>query len=1230
MKVIFILLNCLILSFSAAGQCSISSTDTNICAGNTTQFSYSASKTVSSVVWDFDNGQSSTSLNPVAPFQKSGVYNVSSIFTFSDGSKCTAYTIITVHNKPDASLEIDPSSVYCRDVNTICLNDLSTTGTNNAIVRRHFMWGDGNIDFDISSSSLCHHYTLTNKKVELGIEVFDSFGCSDTVFTEIRFDPIIYTKLSLNTISETCENGSYCVELENSPSSTVKSISWTKNAANIGSGSNDCFTSSGNFSNVYRVKVENSFGCFSSDSLSFQREFEKGAGPASIVDDTICFGQYLEFELSHPEQSNDSFRLLIVLGDLEIIDTVIYPVPLTNLAYFKFTPYRTGKHEFHVRSLNPVRNDCKLDTVVYAWVRGPLTSPNLTNYSQCVPRDTVFFKDSSLYFLNSTAISYYWDFGDAEADNQDYAPYNPYQFNQFSTMQNTKHFYQKIGCYGGSLTIVDSITGCASTSYFGVSTSNVGRYNLRVIDKQPLYCETDTIHFARTLVGHNYQEIDPSHMQGSLCSRAKILSDKTNYRYDGRDENSLPVYRFRTNSYCEPQDVSIVSSDSRNYYYANGSSTPTYISDSVCYTKTSYDDLITVDNNSTVYFQISKITPLGCDKIQLELDIQTIDSVQAIKLKWTDSDSLYYEFDDLTIWDTILSITLDTGTYDLKYTFYSKCSCETIGSIYFGGGLRMKPIINAVCGGSHFDIGYNATYIGGGHKFTGDTLLESYNWRFDTLGWTRNMDTVVPYDTFGGYYLHLAYSDSSGNCVDTISTLVSVKKVQADFSSSNDEIYCKKLIAFYDESIVRDSGTITHWSWNLSDSIISVERNPFKLFKLKGTYPIEIIATSREGCKDTIQKQIIIDGPNPLFALKTDSIGCIPLGIELANRSEKAKFFIWEWNDAVGSISDSRLGDDSIQVFEYSKPGRYCPVLWAYDTIFTRDDYHVCKEFYPDPDYNHPELCVEVVDSVYLNFMMDDIACTGQFLNLINLNESSHLDYFYYLEDSSLTVSWDQYPYYKVLEEGGYIDFVFYARSKPGSLIPNCSDTFSKRIEVQDPKIDMAYCLESGDEKWRTITVQTNAEYITKYLWTSETGTITNEDSRKTTIRFPLGQTNEIVCLDGETSKGCKNKICENIYLPTLEIFNVFTPGNDEKNNSFDFVTEYLESYNLEIYNRYGELVFKSTADGEGDSPYNWDGTDMDTHKPLPEGTYFYIFKYTVDQCEFEIHTIEGQVELIR
>jgi gliding motility-associated-like protein len=72
---------------------------------------------------------------------------------------------------------------------------------------------------------------------------------------------------------------------------------------------------------------------------------------------------------------------------------------------------------------------------------------------------------------------------------------------------------------------------------------------------------------------------------------------------------------------------------------------------------------------------------------------------------------------------------------------------------------------------------------------------------------------------------------------------------------------------------------------------------------------------------------------------------------------------------------------------------------------------------------------------------------------------------------------------------------------------------------------------------------------------------------------------------------------------PLYELPNVFTPGDDGRNDFFTpFPYKFVESVNLSIYNRWGTEVFQTN-----DPDVNWDGTDQRSGRPLPSGVYYYI-----------------------
>ena len=72
----------------------------------------------------------------------------------------------------------------------------------------------------------------------------------------------------------------------------------------------------------------------------------------------------------------------------------------------------------------------------------------------------------------------------------------------------------------------------------------------------------------------------------------------------------------------------------------------------------------------------------------------------------------------------------------------------------------------------------------------------------------------------------------------------------------------------------------------------------------------------------------------------------------------------------------------------------------------------------------------------------------------------------------------------------------------------------------------------------------------------------------------------------------------DSIFLPQG-----FSPNGDGKNDFLVFPgLEYFSPASLNVFNRYGTTVYTNA-----NYLNTWDGTDSDSHHPLPDGTYFYI-----------------------
>jgi gliding motility-associated-like protein len=99
-----------------------------------------------------------------------------------------------------------------------------------------------------------------------------------------------------------------------------------------------------------------------------------------------------------------------------------------------------------------------------------------------------------------------------------------------------------------------------------------------------------------------------------------------------------------------------------------------------------------------------------------------------------------------------------------------------------------------------------------------------------------------------------------------------------------------------------------------------------------------------------------------------------------------------------------------------------------------------------------------------------------------------------------------------------------------------------------------------------------------------------------------------------------RNPVISNECL--LKSTNSFTPNGDGKNDEYIHESTCpFEKYELSIFNRWGEVMFKSSNPTE-----KWDGKSK--KEDCPDGQYLYLYKYTfVGQ---EAKTLNGYVMLLR
>ena len=133
------------------------------------------------------------------------------------------------------------------------------------------------------------------------------------------------------------------------------------------------------------------------------------------------------------------------------------------------------------------------------------------------------------------------------------------------------------------------------------------------------------------------------------------------------------------------------------------------------------------------------------------------------------------------------------------------------------------------------------------------------------------------------------------------------------------------------------------------------------------------------------------------------------------------------------------------------------------------------------------------------------------------------------------------------------------------------------------------------DTNWRVVSFTFIADSAYQYL------TIGNFHQDNQTIVI-----NEITSIHPNDTYYFIDRIVltKNIFPVSIEIPNVFTPNNDEVNDTFHPVQAIgIENYELIIYNRWDQKVFQTTDVNQG-----WDGTF--NQEKCTDGTYFWTVNY--------------------
>ena len=159
---------------------------------------------------------------------------------------------------------------------------------------------------------------------------------------------------------------------------------------------------------------------------------------------------------------------------------------------------------------------------------------------------------------------------------------------------------------------------------------------------------------------------------------------------------------------------------------------------------------------------------------------------------------------------------------------------------------------------------------------------------------------------------------------------------------------------------------------------------------------------------------------------------------------------------------------------------------------------------------------------------------------------------------------------------------------------------------------------DEGGPNGKAIVIVESGTYPFKFTWKDHI----EEDSILTEL---LPGKYLVIVRDGN---GCEETLFIDVADATNcgEVLTVITPDGDGLNE--EFVIACLSRYydnTLEIYNRWGQLVYKTKNYNDGDL---WRGTN-NRGEAVPDGVYFYVFDY-LDPVTGQREVRKGSISVLR
>ena len=559
--------------------------------------------------------------------------------------------------------------------------------------------------------------------------------------------------------------------------------------------------------------------------------------------------------------------------------------------------------------------------------------------------------------------------------------------------------------------------------------------------------------------------------------------------------------------------------------------------------------------------------------------------------------------------DSIITVSpTSTTVYTVVVTNSSGCTDSSSINVVVNPLPQALFTIDSVC--LNTPMIYNEASIG---------AIVNWNWRYGDGNVSALQNEAHTYSLCGIYMVKLVVTTNMG-CKDSISKMATINCLPvANFSST--DVCLSQTMNFIDLSIVPDDtinssmpdDSVTSWSWNFGDgSALSSIQNPSRTYTIPAPHNVSLIVTSHNGCKDTVIKSVIVH-PLPDAKFNTTNV-CDGTIVPFSDQSIIAAPDLiqsWAWDFGDGSP----VYNNQTTTHPYSSKGSYIAKLVVVSDFGCADSITKTVIVHPNPTVNFTAtdtsgcapLCISFLDQSSITLPGTNVQWEWNVADGSAVSYSQTFDHCF----NNLSVSSADYYsiFLTVTSDSGC--FATMTKNNYISVFPNPVADFSvqpTKTSFLDPVVEITDA-SAGVDFW-------NWDFGDQTISSlSDPGSHTYADTG--TYIINLITSNQYGCFD-TVNKTVDIEPDFVFYIP-----NAFSPNNDIHNKTFSGKGLYIKEYEMTIFDRWGNLIYKTV-----DINLPWDGKFKNSTE-LAEGDV-YVYSIRIIDIRKDEHLYKGIVTLLR